>query len=174
MSPFTITESGLEFGRFPEADCFHVEQSALCRGLGKGVKMVEFILVRASGGKSSILFVEAKSSVPRAGTEGAFEAYFAAIREKMANALTLFLAARLGRHGTAGDELPAGLRGVALGTASVVFLLVIPGAPDEWLPDIQNKLDRTMMALRRTFGITVTRAVVMNERVAREQQLVGA
>jgi hypothetical protein len=133
--------------------------------------MVEFILARASGGKSSILFVEAKSSVPRAGRDGAFEAYFEAIREKMANALTVFLAARLDRHGTAGDELPAGLRGVPLGTASVVFVLVIPAAPDAALPPIQNKLDGTMMALRRTFGIT--RAVVMNERVARKQQLVG-
>lgn len=171
MSPLTITESGLEFGRFPEEDFFHVEQSTLCTALGEGVKMVEFILVRTTGGKSSILFVEAKSSVPRAGS--AFEAYFEAIREKMANALTLFLAARLNRHGTAGDELPAGLRGVALGTASVVFVLVIPSAPDAWLPDIQNKWDRTMMALRRTFGITATRAVVMNERIARAQRLVG-
>jgi hypothetical protein len=173
MSPLTITESGLEFGRFPEEDFFHVEQSTLCRGLGEGVKMVEFILVRTSGGKSSIMFVEAKSSVPRAGNEGGFDAYFGEIWEKMVNALTLLLAARLDRHGTAGDELPAGLRGVAFGTASVVFVLVIPAAPDEWLPDIQNKWDRTMMALRRTFGIEVTHAVVMNERVARAKRLVG-
>lgn len=173
MSPVTITESGLEFGPFPEADCFHVEQSALCKSLGEGVKMVEFILARASGGTTSILFVEAKSSVPRAENGGAFEAYFASIREKMANALTLLLAARLDRHGTGGDELPVSLREVSLGEASVVFVLVIPAAPDASLPPIQDKLDRTMMALRRTFGITATRAVVMNERMARVQRLVG-
>ena len=39
-----ITESEMNFGKFDEADVFHIEDSQIYKNLDSGIKTVEFIL----------------------------------------------------------------------------------------------------------------------------------
>ena len=52
-----ITESEMNFGKFDEADFFHIEDSKIYKKLGSSIKTVEFIL---KYDKNSIVFLEAK------------------------------------------------------------------------------------------------------------------
>jgi hypothetical protein len=132
MSPVTVEESGLTFGPFPDDACFPVERSPLYRGLGEGVKTVEFLLARKpKRGRIDLLFVEAKTTAPRTESHDQFEKYFADLREKMLGALLLFVGARLGRHGTAAREIPAELRTMSLRTGGIRFVLVVTTAREE-------------------------------------------
>ena len=58
-----ITESEMNFGKFAESDLFHIEDSQIYKKLGSGLKTVEFIL---KNNENSIVFLEAKKSVPNA------------------------------------------------------------------------------------------------------------
>lgn len=58
-----ITESEMNFGKFDEADVFHIEDSQIYKNLGSGIKTVEFIL---KYDENSIVFLEAKKSCPNA------------------------------------------------------------------------------------------------------------
>lgn len=172
MSPITIRESGLEFGPFDEDKCFEVERSALCAGLGDGVKIVEFMLVRpGKGGVANLLCVEAKTSAPQKGTQPQFDEYFLEIRDKMLNALLLFLGARLGRHGDAADELPHGMRTLDPATVGIKFVLVVSNAQDDWLVPLQEKFTNTMRPIVKTFRVDPASAVVLDARRARAQGL---
>ena len=66
--PITITESDMHFGPFERDQCFHIEGSKVYRDIQDGVKMAEFLLLRAndstSNNNSAIWIVEAKSSAP--------------------------------------------------------------------------------------------------------------
>lgn len=173
MSPITIEESGLAFGPFEDDKCFPVEKSVLFAGVGEGVKMVEFMLVRpGKGGVTSLWCVEAKRSAPRAEAPERFDAYFTEIREKMLNALLLFVAARLGRHGDGVDEIPAGLRTLALGSMAVKFVLIITTARADWLPALQDKLRSVMQPTMRVFKIDPAGVAVLTEVMARKQGLI--
>ena len=57
----TIQESEMNFGKFDEADLFHIENSKIYKELGSGIKTVEFIL---KYDEDSIIFLEAKKSCP--------------------------------------------------------------------------------------------------------------
>lgn len=173
MSPFTISESGLDFGPFDEAECFPVEGSALCRGLGEGVKMVEFMFVRPGrGGATNLWCVEAKTTAPRPGNQPRFDEYFAEVRDKMLNALLLFLGARLGRHANATDELPDGLKALDPATAGVRFVLVVSNTKEEWLQPLQDKLTHVMRPIVQTFGTGPTSVAVLDQVRARRQYLI--
>lgn len=173
MSPITIHESGLDFGPFDDHQCFPVEQSALYAGLGEGVRMVEFMLVRAGKkGVPTLLCVEAKSSAPRPETQPRFEEYFAEIRDKMLNALLLFVATRQGRHGAAAQALPSGLRMLDPGTMEFRFVLVIPRAEDAWLPPLQDKLRHVLRPVVRAFRIDPASVAVLNEKGAQSWGLI--
>ena len=58
-----ITESEMNFGKFDEADVFHIEDSQIYKNLDSGIKTVEFIL---KYDEDSIVFLEAKKSCPNA------------------------------------------------------------------------------------------------------------
>ena len=58
-----ITESGMNFGKFDDADIFHIEDSQIYKNLGSGIRTVEFIL---KYDEKSIVFLEAKKSCPNA------------------------------------------------------------------------------------------------------------
>lgn len=173
MSPITIRESGLEFGPFDDTRCFHVERSALYAGLGEGVKMVEFILVKPGrGGVTNLLCVEAKSSAPRRETQPRFDTYFEEIRDKMLNALLLFLGMREGRHGPVAQVLPQELAQLDASTMGVRFVLVIAGAQDAWLPPLQDKMRHVLRSTVRVFKIDPASVAVLNERGARARGLI--
>lgn len=55
-----ITESAMYFGKYDEADLFHIEESRIYKALGTGIKTVEFIL---KYDENSIVFLEAKKVV---------------------------------------------------------------------------------------------------------------
>lgn len=173
MSPLTLRESGLDFGPFDDDECFPVEQSLLYVGLGEGVKMVEFMLVRpGKGGVTNLMCVEAKTSAPQEGTQPRFDEYFTEIRDKMLNALLLFISARMGRHGTAADELPKGLRELDLNGVGFKFILVVSKAEESWLQPLQDKFSLVMKPVIRTFRINPTAAVVLDEKRARAHGLI--
>lgn len=52
-----ISESEMNFGRYDEANLFHIEDSKIYKDLGTGIKTVEFILRH---NENSIVFLEAK------------------------------------------------------------------------------------------------------------------
>lgn len=173
MSPITIRESGLEFGPFDDDKCFQVERSALCAGLGDGVKMVEFMVVRpGKAGVVNLLCVEAKTSAPQQVTQPAFDEYFHAIRDKMLNALLLFLGARLGRHGHAADELPAALRMLDPATVGLKFVLVVSNAQESWLQALQDKMTDVMRPIVKTFNTGPTSVAVLDAARAKRQRLI--
>ncbi|HEX2081333.1 MAG TPA: hypothetical protein VHG08_26755 [Longimicrobium sp.] len=173
MSPVTIHESGLAFGPFDEDKCFPVEQSALYASLGEGVKMVEFILLRpGKGGVSNLFCVEAKTSAPQQGSQPRFDEYFAEVREKMLNALLLFLGARLGRDGDAADELPEGLRTPDLRAIGFKFVLVVSTAEESWLVPLQDKFTQVMRSAVKSFNVRPASTVVLDTERARKQGLI--
>ena len=57
-----IKESGIDFGPFQDDDLFCIEKSQLYHSLGKGLKTVEFILLRNAG--KNIILLEAKTTCP--------------------------------------------------------------------------------------------------------------
>lgn len=173
MSPVIIPESGLEFGPFDDDKCFQVERSALCAGLGDGVKMVEFMLVRPGrAGAANLFCVEAKTSAPQQGTQPRFDEYFVEIRDKMLNALLLFLGARLGRHAAAADELPEGIRALDPATVGVKFVLVVSNAEESWLQPLQDKMTDIMRPIVKTFNTGPTSVAVLDAARARRLRLI--
>lgn len=52
-----ISESEMIFGRYDEANLFHIEDFKIYKDLGTGIKTVEFILRH---NENSIVFLEAK------------------------------------------------------------------------------------------------------------------
>lgn len=52
-----ISESEMIFGKYDEANLFHIEDSKIYKDLGTGIKTVEFILKH---NENSIVFLEAK------------------------------------------------------------------------------------------------------------------
>ena len=76
----------MNFGKFDEADVFHIEDSKIYNNLGSGIKTVEFSLKLD---ENSILFLESKKSCPNAANrheseekEQKFEEYYSSITEK--------------------------------------------------------------------------------------------
>lgn len=173
MSPITLSESGLEFGPFDDDKCFPVERSNLYAGLGEGIKMVEFMLVRpGTNGVTNLLCVEAKTTMPQQGTQPRFDESFTEIRDKMLNALLLFLGARLGRHAGAADELPAEMRTLDPATAGVKFVLVVSHAEDHWLQPLQDKMTDVMRPIIKTFNTGPMSVAVLDVARARKQRLI--
>lgn len=73
----------MNFGKFDEAELFHIENSRIYKNLGSGIKTVEFVLRQ---NKNSIIFLEAKKSCPNAANryespkkEEKFEEYYSSI-----------------------------------------------------------------------------------------------
>ena len=98
-----IKESGIDFGPFQDDDLFCIEKSQLYHSLGKGLKTVEFILLRNAG--KNIILLEAKTTCPNEKKKDKSEAnklkyeeYFAKIAQKVEDSVNVFLASFLGRY----------------------------------------------------------------------------
>ncbi|MDT8448096.1 MAG: hypothetical protein RRB13_14485 [bacterium] len=161
----TITESGMDFGPYPKNDVFHIEQSQTFKKL-KGVQIGEFVLLR--GGK--LLFIEAKSSSPRPETHPDFQTFIAEIHEKLANSLTLSVAALLKRHGAANSELPPPIRGVSLSQVEFLLILVLPDHPDKALAPIRDALGSSLRAFCNIWS--PAEIVVLNRQSAQNRNLI--
>ena len=169
MTPETITikESGMTFGPYPPEHCFYIEKSLPYTDIRQGVKMAEFLLLRADIGRPAMLWVvEAKSSSPRPKNDPDFGQFIMEIREKWINALSLVLASRLGRHRQAGTDLPGSFKTFDLSRFDVRFVLVINGHPKKWLSPIQDALRKSLRPLVGTWNFSPTSVAVLNDELA--------
>jgi hypothetical protein len=164
----TISESKMNFGPFEEDSCYYIEKSALCQRIQNDVKMVEFLWVVAP----NVLLVEAKSTVSNSKNEQDFSKNLDDVAEKMRNALSLFVAARLGRHSDFVADIPAALRQVDLKTAAFCFVLVIREHKKEWLPPVQDALCKKLRSVVKTWALSPTSIAVLNPDGARRFGLI--
>lgn len=167
-----IEESGMIFGPYPAHDCFYIEKSGVYQSIQNGVKMAEFALLRARADNPSVVWiVEAKSSSPKAGKPD-FDEYIEEIRAKFVNAITLIVATCLGRHPQAGADLPQQFQSLDLAQAGFRLILVINGAKAEWLPPLQDALNKAMLATAKAWALAPTAVAVMNETGAMRHELI--
>jgi len=168
-----FVESGMTFGPFSEGHCFPVEQSATYRKIEAGIKIAEFLLLRTPQGKPPVIWVvEAKSSSPRPETQPGFDEFIDEIRLKLTNALSLWLAARLGRHQQAEAELSEPFTQVALDEVDFRLVLVINGHRDAWLPPLNEALSQALHPVVKTWALSPTAVTVINDEMARDHGLI--
>lgn len=169
-----ITESDMKFGKFDEANLFHIEDSKIYKDLGSGVKTFEFILRH---NENSIVFLEAKKSCPNAENRyeseektKKFEEYYSSIVDKFVASLQIYLASILNIYSNI-SEIGENLRNVTdMSGLKLKFILVIKHTKDiTWLAGPMAELKARLLPLRKIWGIEV---VVLNEELARESKLV--
>lgn len=171
MTTEPIIESGMTFGPYPEGDCFYIEKSETYQKIKEGVKIAEFLLLHSQD-KSIVWIVEAKSSVPRPVTQPDFDDFILQIQQKLTNALTLSVATCLKRHSTY-EELPNSFQTLDLEKASFRLILVINGYPKALLPPLQDVLKKALKPTIKTWNLSATSVMVLNETMAREQKLIS-
>lgn len=171
MTTEPIIESGMTFGPYPEGDCFYIEKSETYQKIKQGVKIAEFLLLHSQD-DSIVWIVEAKQSSPRPETQPNFDDFLLEIQEKLTNALTLTVATCLKRHSTWG-ELPNSFQTLDLEKASFRLILVIKGHQEAWLPPLQDALKKALNPTIKTWNLSATSVVVLNDTMARLQGLIS-
>ena len=135
-----ITESEMDFGKFDEADLFHIENSKIYKNLGSGIKTVEFVL---KYDENSIVFLEAKKSCPNTANRHEsvekaqkFEEYYSSITEKFVASFQIYLAAILNKYQDI-SEIGDKLQSVdSMKDIQLKFILVIKNVEDiTWLAE---------------------------------------
>ncbi|MEG3932371.1 hypothetical protein QT990_14155 [Microcoleus sp. T3_B1] len=171
MTTEPISESGMTFGPYPEGDCFYIEKSETYQKINEGVKIAEFLLLHSQD-DSIVWIVEAKQSSPRPETQPNFDEFLLEIQEKLTNALTLSVATCLKRHSTY-EELPNSFQTLDLKKASFRLILVIKGHQEAWLPPLQDALKKALNPTIKTWNLSATSVVVLNDTMARLQGLIS-
>jgi len=171
MTTEPIIESGMKFGPYPEGDCFYIENSATYQKIKEGVKIAEFLLLH-SPDNSKVWIVEAKQSSPRPETKSDWDDFILQIQEKLTNALTLSVATCLKRHSTY-EELPNSFQTLDLEKASFRLILVINGYPKALLPPLQDVLKKALKPTIKTWNLSATSVMVLNETLARKYKLIS-
>lgn len=174
MTTQDIFESGMTFGPYPEGQCFHIEKSKCYQGIQDGVKMAEFLLLRQRDeGKAPVVWVvEAKSSSPKPRTVPDFADFVDEVRSKLTNAFMLCVSSCLQRHSVGLDELPGAFRTLDLQNSNFLFVLVVNGHKEEWLPPLQDALKQVLNPLVKTWALPPSSVVVWNHDLAREYGLI--
>lgn len=161
----SIIESKMVF-EFEEEQVFCIENSRLQRGVGDGIKTVEFILNR----KENLLeFIEAKSSSPRPTKENneRFETFMDDIADKFIHSFNLYYSAIHGRYET--EEINQPFFEIELHKVRYRFILIIKGHRIEWLLPLQEALHRK---LQYHISIWKSEVILMNEEVAKDKKLI--
>lgn len=171
MTTEPIIESGMTFGPYPEGDSFYIEKSATYQKIQQGVKIAEFLLLHSQD-DSIVWIVEAKQSSPRPETQPNFDNFLLEIQEKLTNALTLTVATCLKRHSTWG-ELPNSFQTLDLQKVDFRLILVIKGHQEAWLPPLQDALKKALNPTIKTWNLSATSVVVLNDTMARLQGLIS-
>jgi hypothetical protein len=176
----TISESGMTFGPFAETHCYRIEESPLHNSAQPGVKIAEFLLIRNehTNQPPQVWIVEAKSSSPNPNsplpeTAKNLSDFLGEICDKLLNALTLGVAACIGRHSDAGAVLPAAFTKLELGRTVFRLVLVIKGHKAEWLPPLKDALTKKLHVTSRTWDLGAGSVVVMNDTMARSLELIS-
>ena len=168
-----IEESGMKFGEFPEEILFRIENSPLHISFGRGIKTVEFLLLKK---KELLLFVEAKASCPNAANKDEteeknqkFREYYDDITDKFSDSLQMLLTVILSRSSQT-EGIGSSIREKKdFSNTEIIFALVIKNAEDEeWLAGPKEELEKRLLRLRRLWNAKV---VVLNEELAKEYGL---
>lgn len=176
MTAVVIQESGMSFGPFPREDCLDLEHSELFQRIGQGVKIAEMAVVRPTKAGPALWIIEAKSSSPRPGTDEPgerFGRFIEEIRDKLWNALDLFFAAVVGRHGDAQASLPSSIAALPLAEVQIRLVLVINGHQPEWCVPVQDALRQVLLPVVKTYALGPNAVTVIDDRKARALRLVS-
>lgn len=165
----TIRESGVDFGPFAPDNIFELEKVLKELNFGDHVSMVEFIVRKDSPARNSIVFVEAKSSIPRQ-----HDSFMSEIRTKMQHAISTWFAAVAGRHPKVLAKIPAKLNQTEHLKLPLECFLVIPGVPDSMLPQFSEKFRQTLVSERKLWSIPDVNIQVLNEKKAQKVGLISA
>lgn len=162
-----IEESGMLF-EFEEQKVYKVENSVLHKGLGNGVKTVEFIV---SLKENDFAFVEAKSSSPRPTKENEekFDEFIRDIADKFVHSFNMFLSAFL--HRKSDEAISQSLLSMDSQQASFKFILIIKGHQIEWLQPLNDAFEKYLLYHQKIWN---TKIILLNEELAREFKLVKA
>ena len=165
----------MTFGPFLDEHCFEIETSATYAAIQGGVKMAEFLLLRFGENKPPCVWiVEAKQSAPRHTSAEDFKDYIREIRDKLLNGLGMGIAAILKRHPAAQNELPLPFRNLDLSIAGFRLILVVNGHKKDWLPPLQDALQKALHVTIKTFALGPLSVVVMNHEVAKSKGLISS
>jgi hypothetical protein len=171
MGKVTITESGMDFGKFEVDNLFHIEKSDLLKSLGKGIKTVEFI---TKGGKDNIIFVEAKTGCPNPsnksnGGEDAkrFNSFYDDIADKFIDSLQVYIAGVMENYIDTG-EIGKSLKDIKpLKSKHIKFVLVITSDEilEDWLRGPKLELEERLKKTKKIWGVNI---LVLNRKMAVE------
>ncbi len=168
-----IVESRMSFGPYPQGHCFHIESCRLYGRIAHGVKMAEMIVLPcAAADPPRLWIIEAKSSTPRPEIQPGFDDFIREICDKLTNALTLLIAACLGRHENGRDGLPETFKTTDLARADFRLVLVINGHQDDWCVPLQDALSKALHATLKTWALKRTSVAVINDSAARQYGLI--
>jgi hypothetical protein len=121
----------------------------------------------------SIWIIEAKSSTPRPETQPNFAEFIESTREKLTNALTLTIAARLGRHESHAIGLPEPFKKIDLARTGFRLILIVNGHQDDWCAPLQDALRQALLATVKTWSLEPTAVAVINDGKAMEVGLIS-
>lgn len=167
MDKVNIVESGVTFGEFKATNVFQIESILTQLQYGEGINKVEFILKHKTD-TSSVIFLEAKSSIPKES-----DAFFEEIRLKMIHSLTLWFSTVCGRHSSLKSSLVKNLKSVENLKLPIKFILVIPTIPDTHLEQISQKFKKSLEIERKIWDIDYAHVMVLNESRAKKYNLIG-
>ena len=178
MSEKSIEESGMSFGPFNEDYLFHIEECATIKNINKsakkaeGVQIAEFLLLTLKNELPTIWIIEAKSSAPQPSNQTDFDNYINNIRDKLSNSLLLFFAIYLKRHIATESELSENFQQTNMSAASFNLILIINGHNEEWLPPLQDALQKSLKPTVKIWNFSPTSVRVLNGDGARELGLI--
>ncbi len=178
MSEKSIEEFGVSFGPFNEDYLFHIEECATISNINKcakkseGVQIAEFLLLVLENELPIIWVIEAKSSSPQPRNQIDFDDYINSIREKLSNSLSLFFAIYLKRHFASESELSENFQQTNMSVASFNLVLIINGHKEEWLPQLQDALKKSLKPTVKIWNLSPTSVKVLNDNGARELGLI--
>lgn len=168
----TITESGMQFGPFPEDACFYIEKSPTYKKLGEGIKIAEFLLLQPQQETVICWVIEAKQSSPKPAKQPNFDEFIAEIQEKMCNSLSLSMALGLKRHTQMENTLPLIFKKLDLATIDFRFSLIINGHDKAWLPPLQDALRKVLSTTVKLWGLSPNAVIVINDEIARKKHFI--
>ena len=164
---YTITESEMIFGPFEEADVFEIEKSNVNQLIGERIRTVEFVICRE---ENRILFVEAKSSLPREQTsKERYDAFVTEITDKFVHSFEIYHTLKYNRYHI-DQDIGEHLKQQEWDKVQIKFVLVIRGHKKEWLAPLREALMKNMSAYLKIWKSTV---VVLNDEMAKRYHLIS-
>lgn len=168
----SIVESNMTFGPYPAENIFELEKNAPQKSL-QHVALAEFYLLKPE--KGCIYIIEAKSSSPRStpDQQNRFDEYIAEITAKLSNSLQLYFSTLLQRQTAFTEPLPAAFKALSLAETKFRLFLVINGHRLDWLPPLQEALQKALLPIVKIWNLSPLAVQVLNHELALEHQLIS-